>query len=149
MSTSKLLFLFMLCNVNIRPLWPKSRIIRSNKKLSLIILVEGLELNDNFLMQDTAALVTNGTRYYSISKMYRTTAILSIGYSSCIKHQNWLVSFFPRHAYEQEKTRNATAILNVLLRDYDNRLRPRFGGKLCLTEESWYAWARPNSSCAK
>ncbi|XP_029205557.1 gamma-aminobutyric acid receptor subunit beta-3-like isoform X1 [Acropora millepora] len=33
------------------------------------------------------------------------------------------------HAYEQEKTRNATAILNVLLRDYDNRLRPRFGGK--------------------
>ena len=56
----------MLCNVNIRPLWLKSRIIRSNKKSSSIILVEGLELNDNFLMQDTAALVTNDTRYSSI-----------------------------------------------------------------------------------
>ncbi|XP_068754076.1 gamma-aminobutyric acid receptor subunit beta-3-like isoform X2 [Montipora capricornis] len=32
-------------------------------------------------------------------------------------------------AFEEEKTRNATAILNLLLRDYDNRLRPKFGGR--------------------
>lgn len=34
-----------------------------------------------------------------------------------------------RHALEEEKTRNATGTLNLLLQNYDSRLRPKFGGK--------------------
>lgn len=51
-----LLVQVMLCNVNIQLPWPKSRIIRSNKKSQLIILVEGLELNDEILMHVTFKL---------------------------------------------------------------------------------------------
>ena len=34
-----------------------------------------------------------------------------------------------RHATEEARTRNATATLNMLLKNYDKRLRPKFGGK--------------------
>ena len=34
-----------------------------------------------------------------------------------------------RHATEEERTKNATATLNMLLQNYDKRLRPKFGGK--------------------
>ena len=34
-----------------------------------------------------------------------------------------------RHAAEEARTKNATATLNTLLKNYDKRLRPKFGGK--------------------
>ena len=34
-----------------------------------------------------------------------------------------------RHAAEEARTKNATATLNMLLKNYDKRLRPKFGGK--------------------
>lgn len=34
-----------------------------------------------------------------------------------------------RHDIEEARTRNATATLNMLLKNYDKRLRPKFGGK--------------------
>lgn len=39
-------------------------------------------------------------------------------------------SYQIRHAIEEARTRNATATLNMLLKNYDKRLRPKFGGKL-------------------
>jgi len=33
------------------------------------------------------------------------------------------------HAIEEARTRNATATLNMLLKNYDKRLRPKFGGR--------------------
>jgi len=41
-----------------------------------------------------------------------------------------LYSYQIRHAIEEARTRNATATLNMLLKNYDKRLRPKFGGKL-------------------
>lgn len=34
-----------------------------------------------------------------------------------------------RHEIEEARTRNATSTLNLLMKNYDKRLRPKFGGK--------------------
>lgn len=43
-----------------------------------------------------------------------------------------------RNALEVERTKNATATLDSLLENYDNRLRPKFGGNQSFNEDVIY-----------